>query len=206
MISAGKAAMSEESDEEIQRLIDLSNGGDKQARERLIEFTANRLHKLSRTMLADFPAVQRWEQTDDVRQKATLELHKALQTVRLDSPRHFFSLAAQKIRWALIDLKRHYYGPQGIGTKHHTDHQPGDEAGGTLAEERWTPEDLDQWEALHEAVGNLPEDRREVFSLIHYHGLTLERVAGILGVHVSTVKRRWQEAKLQLHDDLADES
>lgn len=198
--------MTEDADDEIQRLIDRSNKGDKDARGRLIELTEGRIHKLAHAMLANFPAVQRWEQTDDVCQKAMMELHKAIQAVQLDSPRHFFRLAAKKIRWALLDLKKRYYGPRGLGTKHHTDHQPTDEAGGTVAKERWMPEDLDQWEALHEAVENLPEERREVFSLIHYQGLTLERVAKILGVHMSTVKRRWQEAKLQLHDELRDES
>jgi len=65
MTSAGTATMTEDSDDEIQRLIDLSNKGDAEARERLIEFTANQLHKLAHTMLADFPGVQRGEQTDD---------------------------------------------------------------------------------------------------------------------------------------------
>jgi len=198
--------MPEESDDEIQRLIDLSNKGDKEARERLIEFTANRLHKLARTMLADFPGLQRWEQTDDVFVNALLRLDSSLECVELTSPRHFFNLAAMQIRRELLDLKRHYYGPQGIGSNHHTDHQPPDESGGKLAKAPSQSEELERWEALHEAAAKLPEELREVFNLVYYQGLTKQGVARILGVHLSTVKRRWQEAQLLLHDELGDQS
>jgi RNA polymerase sigma factor (sigma-70 family) len=198
--------MSEDSDDEIQHLIDLSNKGDAQARERLIEFTEIRLHKLAHTMLADFPGVQRWEQTDDVFVNALLRLNSSLECVELTSPRHFFNLAAMQIRRELLDLKKHYYGPQGIGSNHHTDHQPPDESGGILANEPSQSEELERWEALHQAAAKLPDELREVFNLVYYQGLTKEGVARILGVHLSTVKRRWQEAKLLLHDELGDQS
>jgi RNA polymerase sigma factor (sigma-70 family) len=198
--------MSDDSDDEIQHLIDLSNKGDKEARGRLIEFTASRVHKLARTMLADFPGVQRWEQTDDVFVKALKRLDSSLDNVELTSPRHFFNLAAMQVRRVLLDLKKHYYGPLGIGTNHHTDHQPPDESGGRLSKAASQSEELERWEALHEAAARLSEELREVFNLVYYQGLTKEEVARILGVHLSTVKRRWQEAKLRLHDELADES
>lgn len=206
MTSAGKAAMSDDCDDEIQHLIDRSNKGDKEARDRLIEFTANRVHKLARTMLADFPAVQRWEQTDDVFVNALRRLDSALRCVELTSPRHFFNLAAMQIRRELLDLKNHYYGPLGIGTHHHTDHQPPDESGGKLAKAPSQSEELERWGALHEAAAKLPDELREVFNLVYYQGLTREEVARILGVHLSTVKRRWQDAKLLLNDQLCEES
>jgi RNA polymerase sigma-70 factor (ECF subfamily) len=198
--------MPEDSDDAIERLIDQANRGDKEAWGRLLDLACDRLHKLTRTMLAGFPSVRRWEQTDDVFVNAMMRLHRSLEKVQPESPRHFFNFAATQIRRELLDLKKHYYGPLGIGKNHHTDHQPPDQIGGMLAEERHNPEELDRWEAFHAAVELLPDDLREVFNLIYYQGLPQERVASILGVGLSTVKRRWQDAKLRLHDELDESS
>ena len=69
-------------------------------------------------MLGRFPNVRRWADTDDVLQNAQLRLLHALETVRPDSTRRFFGLAAKQIRWELIDLARHFYGAEGIGANH----------------------------------------------------------------------------------------
>ena len=71
-------------------------------------------------MLRRYPKVHRWEQTDDVFVEAVTRLHRALETVRPESPRHFYNLAATQIRRVLIDLSRRYYGPEGIGSHHDT--------------------------------------------------------------------------------------
>src|SRR5262249_56346137 len=68
----------------------------------------------ARRMLRRFPAVHRWEQTDDVLQNAQLRLLRALQAVTPDSTRAFFGLAAEQIRRELLDLARRYArGPKG---------------------------------------------------------------------------------------------
>ena len=41
----------------------------------------------------------------------------------------------------------------------------------------------------------LPEDQREVFSLIWYLGVDQEAAAKTLGCSLRTVSRRWQEAR-----------
>ncbi len=71
-------------------------------------------------ILRDFPDVHRWEQTADVYQNASLRLYKALADVKLNDARHFYRLAAMQIRRELIDLARHYRGPQGMGAHHQT--------------------------------------------------------------------------------------
>ena len=95
--------------------IELAARGDSAARDRLIELSAERLRLLARKMLQQFPQVRRWEETDDVWQNASLRLWKALKTCPLESPRHFFHLAALQIRRELIELARHYAGPHGLG-------------------------------------------------------------------------------------------
>ena len=74
-----------------------------------------RLQTLAHVMLRDYPRVKRWEETADVLQNALIRLHRALQTVIPPSPRDFFRLATLQIRRELVDLARHYYGPEGIG-------------------------------------------------------------------------------------------
>ena len=81
----------------------------------LVSLACNRLTPPARKMLRGYPGVARWEQTDDVLQDASLRLCRALENLVPESPRSFFNLAAVQIRRVLIDLARHYYGPQGTG-------------------------------------------------------------------------------------------
>jgi RNA polymerase sigma-70 factor (ECF subfamily) len=190
------------SDTQLQGLIDLANRGDARAKDLLLDHACDRLLKLARRMFRDYPALRRHEATDDVFTKSLMRLSKALETVRVDSVAHFFNLAGLQIRRELLDLKKHYFGPQGHATHHHTDHQASDEKGGALHGTAAEPEDLEMWSEFHEAVENLPGEMREVFNLVYYDGLMQDEAAALLGVSVSTVKRRWQEARIRLHDEL----
>jgi RNA polymerase sigma factor (sigma-70 family) len=194
------------SDTEIQGLLDLANAGDREARGRLLDHACERLLKLSRAMLARYPAVRRWEATDDVHMKAMMRLHRALETVQPESVRHFFNLAATQIRRELLDFKKHYYGPQGLGSNHATDHQSPDEPGGRFDRTVHEPEDISEWAEFHEEADNLPEDLREVVNLLFYQGLSHQEAADVLGISLATVKRRWQAARVHLHDKLGGTS
>jgi RNA polymerase sigma-70 factor (ECF subfamily) len=55
-----------------------------------------------------------------------------------------------------------------------------------------------------EAIENLPEDEREVFSLVRIQGLTQPEVAEILGVSSKTVQRRLNRSLLLLTQQLED--
>ena len=81
-----------------QRLLVKANAGDDALREQLFRHCCERLERLARRMLADFPAVRRWEQTDDVFQNAAMRLTRSLQDVKPESVRHFYALAATQIR------------------------------------------------------------------------------------------------------------
>jgi RNA polymerase sigma-70 factor (ECF subfamily) len=161
-------------------------------------------------MLKDYRRLRRWEQTDDVLQNALVRLHRSLEDVAPPSLRDFYRLAALQIRRELIDLARHYFGPEGGGRRHHTNAAE-DEAGRTLlpAYERpesvEEPETLAAWGKFHEQVGALPEEEREVFDLVWYQGLKHTEAAALLGVSARTVKRRWQAACLRLHERLKGE-
>jgi RNA polymerase sigma-70 factor (ECF subfamily) len=187
--------------------LDRIRAGDAAAREELLRATGRRLERLARKMLRRFPNVRRWADTGDVLQNALLRLLRALQDVQPDSTRSFFNLAAVQIRRELLDLLRHFYGPQGVGANHAslpTGPQGPDLRAG-LVDEAAAAEDLERWAAFHEGVEGLPAEEREVVGLAFYHGWTQVQIAELLQVDARTVRRRWRAACLRLHKALAGE-
>ncbi len=176
--------------EHLARLLERMRQGDRAAAEELIRRAGDRLTRLSRQMLRQFPTVRAQEQTGDVLQEATLRLLAALRQATPDSTRAFFALAAQHIRFHLLDLARCYR--HGIPRPLHEHPEP-------VAADA----DLECWEALHEAVGQLPAPLREVFSLRFYHGWSWPRIAELLNVHERTARRHWIEAGVTLTAALA---
>ncbi len=188
----------------LQHWLEQMRQGDEQARNQLFAHAAERLRGLTRKMLRRFPALRRWEQTDDVLQNATLRLHRSLAEARPESVRHFYNLAAVQVRRELLDLARHHFGPQGHGAHYHS------EAGEREPLERepdpaGEPDTLEGWTRFHQAVEALPEEEREVFNLLWYEGLDQPEAAEVLGVGLRTVKRRWQSARLRLFEALHGE-
>ena len=186
----------------------LQAGGD-QARNELIRHTQQRLHCRTHQMLRSHPGVRRWEETDDVLQNSMLRLDRALRNVVVESSRHFWNLAVLQIRRELCDLADHYLGSEGLGGNHHTD------AGGRAADDPGQPlhnhPDLDgqpsslaEFSEFHKQVQQLPDDEREVFSLIFYAEKSQPDVAAMLEISLRTVKRRWQSARYLLAKSLKD--
>lgn len=173
--------------------------GDRAARDELLRGVCGRLERLARKMLRKFPNVRRWADTDDVLQNATLRLLRTLEQVQPASVRDFFGLAAVHLRRELLDLARHFFGPYGIAANQ-ADHPPRADTPDRADD----PRDMEQWYAFHEEVERLPEEEREVVSLIFYHGWTRAEVAEVLGVNEKTVRRRWKSALARLHEALRE--
>lgn len=190
--------------------MDRLRGGDQTARGELLGCACERLRALAHRMMRGFARVRRWEETDDVVQNATLRLCRTLEHETPETAAAFFRLAALNIRRELLDLVKHYYGPRGAGARHATnaaapggsDRAPADADAPELSHE---PARLAAWTELHRKAGELPDDEREVFDLVWYQGLGQAEVAALLGVSERTVKRRWQAARLRLHDALDGE-
>ena len=188
------------------QLLDRMRGGDRRAHDELIRAFQSRLEHLARKQLDRYPRVGRWVEMDDVLQCSLLRLLRALESIRPDSTRAFFGLAAQQMRRELLDLGRHFYGPRGdganldsVGPDSHRSRpgfepaDPGDDG------------DLERWYRFHEEVDRLSPHQREVVGLIYYHGWSQAQVAELFQVNVRTVRRWWESALVELHRLLKDE-
>lgn len=194
----------------LQRCLERLQQGDEAARNDLLAGVCERMGQLAHVMLKDFGRLKRWEETGDVVQNALVRLSRTLQQVTPASLRDFYRLATLQIRRELIDLVRHYYGPEGPARRHHSNsgdrdadhsHQPAydrpDSGDG--------PTRLAVWREFHEQVHALPEEEQEIFDLIWYQGLTHAQAAALLNISTKTVQRRWHAACLTLHEALHGE-
>jgi len=175
-------------------------GGDREAREQLLNTICGRLERLARKMLGRFPNVCRWTETGDVLQGALLRLLRTLEKIEPITTRAFFGLAAEHVRRELLDLARHFYGPEGIGANQVGGPQSGHDRPQALGrpEGIGPAEELERWCAFHRGVEELPVEEREVVALVFYHGWTQAEVAELFGVSERTIRRRWQTALLRL--------
>jgi len=170
--------------------------GDPLARDRVIELVAGRLRTLAHRMLARFPAVRRWDDTDDVFQNAALRLHRSLGRMQLDAPRSVLALAATHVKRELLDLARRHAGPASYAANHGTNvFRAGNLAAHHVERATDEPDDAERWEAFHTAIDGLPSEPREVFHLVWYLGLDQKSIARLLGCSERTVKSRWRSAR-----------
>jgi RNA polymerase sigma factor (sigma-70 family) len=206
----GFSRMSEEQTTYLQGCLDRWHGGDKAAGEELLRGACKRLRRLARKMFRGYPGLRRWEDADDVLQNASLRLWQSLQKVRPQSARHFLNLGARQIRWELINLSRHYFGPEGPAANQES-RPSGDEMSTTQraasrpADSSGEPHRLAIWTEFHERIEALPGAERELFDLLWYQELKHAQVAALLGVNERVVRYRWQQARLRLVQDLKGE-
>jgi len=170
--------------------------GDRVAADDLLRAVCGRLEQLARRMLRGYPIVRSGADTGDVVQGAAVRLTTALLAVVPASTREFAGLAAVQVRRELIDLARHH-ASRGANRRV-ADPITADfgTAGGETAAE------LEVWANFHAAVDHLPDDEREVFGLLYYHGHTREQAAELLGLGERTVYRRWASACGRLSERL----
>jgi RNA polymerase sigma-70 factor (ECF subfamily) len=185
----------------VQHLLPLAVTGDAAAVDALLRHCGDRLTVLTRRMLGDYQRVRRWVETDDVLQNALVRLVGALRHVRPQTARDFLALASLQIRRELIDLARHYYGPQGLGANHDSLTPPSSSSAEAHepADVRHEPASMAQWSELHELIDRLPAEEREVIGLLYYQGLSQAEAAELLSISLRTVQRRWHDALCRLH-------
>ncbi len=122
-------------------------------------------------------------------------LLKAMRGARPRTVREFFALANQHMRWELNDLARRL-DQQPSAVELHESAVPG--PAGSVSELS------SDGRRILEAIENLPEEEREVFSLVRIQGMAHSEAADVLGVSTKTVQRRLNEAVLLLSEQLDD--
>src|SRR5262245_26243320 len=186
-----------------QYLVDLAQASGQSAAEPLVRAVlaraVERLRLLCSTMLhRSYPRLARGPvnlEADELLGAVVERLLKALDKARPQNVRQFFALANQHMRWELNDLARR------LDEKGH--------AVGLIDENAMAPASsgsslsLDARRML-EAIESLPEDEREVFSLVRIQGMAQTEVADLLGVSSKTIQRRLTRSMLLLSESLDD--
>jgi RNA polymerase sigma factor (sigma-70 family) len=202
--------MEDRHEEGLTDCLERLRAGEPQARDAVIACAAGRMRIIARRMLARFPNVRRWEDTDDVFQAAAMRLHRTLGRLAIDSPRDLLGLAVLQIRRELLDLARSHAGPESYAAHRGTNGIPGTgSADGQIVERiedlATTASSLDRWTRFQQAIDDLPDDLREIFQLVWFMGADQKTIAATIGCSERTVKNRWRAARLAIRSALDGE-
>jgi RNA polymerase sigma-70 factor (ECF subfamily) len=132
---------------------------------------------------------------DELLSAVVERLLKALREARPATPRQFFAMACQHIRWELNDMARRLDEQPPVGELRDEWPSPPAESGSGL-----TPDAS----RILEAIENLPEDEREAFDLVRIQGMSQAEAGHELDVSPMTVNRRLHRALQRLSAALAD--
>ena len=190
----------DESDNALDKYLDLFTKGDVSARQHLMRIACQRMQSMAHRMLRGFPQVRRWDDTDDVVQGAALRMNKALADVTPVDAQHFISLAALQIRRELLDLARKHAGPESYAKNHQTNslRVNGEDVFKIMlaAHDEQAVDREVSWTKFHEAAASLPDDEREIFNMVSLlsgyksNNFTWLRSASCLGVRSSSLRGR----------------
>jgi RNA polymerase sigma-70 factor (ECF subfamily) len=177
----------------LQGLLARMAAGDAAARNELIGSAYERLRCLASVILNEsFPRLKfapSGLQTTDVANEAALTMYHVLSEIQPATPRDFFRLAAQRIRWLLLDRARQLDRDRQYLAENPIPSQVDKKADEPLAPEL---------QALYQQIETLPDHEREVVDLLYFHGLTQIEAVAVLGVTERTIRRYWTSARVKL--------
>ncbi|MGC1453082.1 MAG: sigma-70 family RNA polymerase sigma factor [Candidatus Sulfotelmatobacter sp.] len=116
-------------------------------------------------------------------------------SLRVENQAHFVGVAAQLMRWILVDYERNRRASKrGSGVTRLTlDY--------SMASPGWRPEKAVDLLALDEALNKLAKldsTQSQIIELRYFGGLSIEDTSEFLGVSTATVKRSWSSARAWL--------
>lgn len=165
----------------------------------LLERAANRLHMLCTSLLhRSYPRLTQAPlnlEAEELLSSVVLRLLKSLGKTRPKNVRMFFALANQHMRWELNDLARRL-------DKNELDVELFDSF--AVAPESSGSQLGQDAQRILQAIEDLPEGEREVFSLVRVQGMTHPEAAEVLGISLKTVQRRLNRGLLVLSESLSD--
>jgi RNA polymerase sigma factor (TIGR02999 family) len=180
---------------DVTRLLDLAQGGDRQAAADLLPLVYDELRKLAAAKMA--------QEAPGHTLDATALVHEAYLRLTgeqsFESRSHFMRAAAEAMRRILVDHARARSADKRGGRRQRV---PLDDA------LRWT-ESPDHLLALEEALARFAAEaprKAELVVLRFFAGMTIPEAAKTLGVSVPTAERWWAYARTWLYADLEGEN
>ncbi len=182
---------------DVTQLLAELGAGDDRAADRLLPLVYHELRALAQRNLAH-------ERADHTLQ-ATALVHEAYlrlvdsDRIHLRNRAHFFALAAQALRRILIDHARTHNRKKRGG--------PNGKLSLQVIPELFVQTDVDVL-ALDEALEGLKrvgERYAQIVEMRFFGGMTMEKIAELIGVSIGTVERDWRTARAWLYRQLADD-
>ena len=134
-------------------------------------------------------------QAEELLSAVVERLLKALEKVRPHDVRQFFALANQHMRWELNDLARRLDNKVPDAELLDAIAVAPESSGSELSQNA---------RKMLNAIENLPEAEREVFSLVRIQGMTHVEAAEIVGTSLKTIQRRLNRSLFLLTEMLSD--
>jgi RNA polymerase sigma factor (TIGR02999 family) len=188
---------------EITRILEAVKNGDREAAEKLLPLTYQELRRIAGHMMAGERDGHTLQPTALIHEAYLRLVGPAGEQPDWDCRAHFFTAAAEAMRWILIDHARRNLALKRGGDRERI-RGDGAELDGAEFETEHPPEELI---AIDEALKKLEIENPqavEVVKLRYFAGMTVPEVATVLGIAPRTVDRTWQGAKAWLSRELSD--
>lgn len=182
------------------------NAGDETAVEDLLGYVRHRLIVITRKNLrgpGGYTQVGRWNQTDDVVQEVCIRLADTLRKEPINTGDHFLRLAAQQIRWGLLNMHAHVNTNSHYAATVETDRERLDDRGpdGRLATAPARPDAAFRWDKFLDHFKTLTAEQRQMLDDVFFNGCTQQETAARMKIGITAFKERWLKLKLQLIDE-----
>jgi len=193
---------------QLRILVERARQGDGSALEQLILRPCPRMRKLAHNMLLG-DRVHEKVGTDDVVQTATIRFMNALRTALADttsggltSTKHYYALAALKVRQVMVDLARQNFGRDGNRPSEVPLPEASCDNGSfEVVDRKQLPEHVQRCLEVHEAIERLSDDERHLAEAIVCES-TLKEAYQELGYSTRTGERVWARVRLHLYEQL----
>jgi RNA polymerase sigma-70 factor (ECF subfamily) len=159
--------------------------GDARAFEDLVKTYQHRVFGVGLRMLGSRA------EAEEIAQETFLRAHRALGEFRGE---------ARLGTWLYAIASRLCLNRLAAGDRRHprADDETLDRLPSSVVDAATTLERLELQSALHQAIADLPEDRRIVVALRDLEGLGYEEIAEVLGLELGTVRSRLHRARMEL--------